>query len=35
MPRLKLSKTYDFETKELKDKRKLQLVWIYENIVKF
>jgi hypothetical protein len=35
MPHLKLSKTYDFGTKKLKNKPKLQLMWTYENMVKF
>jgi hypothetical protein len=35
MPHLKLSKTYVFGTKKLKNKQKLQLVWSYENMVKF
>jgi hypothetical protein len=33
MPHLKLSKTYIFGIKNLKNKQKLQLVWIYENMV--
>jgi hypothetical protein len=35
MPHLKLSKTYDFWKKKLKNKQKLQLIWTYENMVKF
>jgi hypothetical protein len=35
MPHLKLSKTYDFGTKKLKNKQQLQLIWTYENMVKF
>jgi hypothetical protein len=35
MPHVKLSKTYDFGTKKLKNKKKLQLIWTYENMVKF
>jgi hypothetical protein len=31
----KLSKTYVFGTKNLKNKQKLQLIWSYENMVKF
>jgi hypothetical protein len=30
----KLSKTHVFGTKNLKNKQKLQLIWIYENMVK-
>jgi hypothetical protein len=32
---VKLSKTYAFETKKLKNKQKLQLIWTYENMIKF
>jgi hypothetical protein len=35
MPHLKLLKTYAFGTKKLKKKQKLQLIWTYENMVKF
>jgi len=35
MPHLKLSKTYVFRTKKLKNKQKLQFIWTYENMVKF
>jgi hypothetical protein len=35
MPHLKRSKTYAFGTKNLKEKQKLQLIWTYENMVKF
>jgi hypothetical protein len=35
MSHLKLSKTYVFGTKNLKKKQKLQLLWTYENMVKF
>ncbi len=28
-------KKYDFRTKNLKTKQKLQLIWTYENMVKF
>jgi hypothetical protein len=35
MSRLKVLKAYVFGTKELKDKQKLQLIWTYENMVKF
>jgi len=35
MPHLKLSKNYAFGTKKLKNKQKLQLMWTYENMVKF
>ncbi len=35
MTHVKLSKTYAFETKKSKNKKKLQLTWTYENIVKF
>jgi hypothetical protein len=35
MPHLKLSKTYAFGTKKLKNKQKMQLIWTYENMVKF
>jgi len=35
MPQVKLSKTYVFGTKNLKKKQKLQLIWTYENMVKF
>jgi hypothetical protein len=34
-PHLKLSKTYSFGTKKSKNKQKLQLIWTYENMVKF
>jgi len=34
LPHLKLSKTYVFGTKNLKNKRKLKLIWTYENMVK-
>jgi hypothetical protein len=34
MPSLKLSK-YVFGTISLKNKQKLQLIWTYENMVKF
>jgi hypothetical protein len=30
----KLSKTHAFGTKKLKNKQKLQFIWIYENMVK-
>jgi hypothetical protein len=35
MTHLKHSKTYAFGTKKLKNKQKLQLIWTYENMVKF
>ncbi len=35
MPHLEFSKTYVFGTKKLKNKQKLQLIWTYENMVKF
>ncbi len=35
IPHLKLSKTYVFGTKKLKNKQKLQLIWTYENMVEF
>jgi hypothetical protein len=35
LPHLKLSKTYVFRTKKLKDKQKLQLILTYENMVQF
>jgi hypothetical protein len=35
MPHLKLSKTYAFGTKKLKNKQKLHLIWTYENMIKF
>jgi hypothetical protein len=35
MPHLELSKTYVFGTKKLKNKQKLQLIWTYENMIKF
>jgi hypothetical protein len=31
----KTFKKYDFGTKNLKNKQKLQLIWTYENMVKF
>jgi hypothetical protein len=31
----KTFKKYDFGTKKLKNKQKLQLIWTYENMVKF
>jgi hypothetical protein len=35
MTHVKLSKTYAFETKEFKNKQKLQFIWTYENMIKF
>jgi hypothetical protein len=35
MSHLKLSKAYALGTKKLKNKQKLQLIWTYENMVKF
>jgi hypothetical protein len=35
MPHLKISKTYGFGTNKMKNKQKLQLIWTYENMVKF
>ncbi len=35
MPHLKDSKTYVFGKKKSKDKKKLQLIWTYEYMVKF
>jgi hypothetical protein len=35
MPHLKLSKKNVFGTKKLKKNQKLQLIWTYENMVKF
>jgi hypothetical protein len=35
MPHVKLSRTYAFGTKKLKNKQKLQLIWTHENMVKF
>jgi hypothetical protein len=35
MTYVKLSKTYAFGILKLKNKQKLQLIWTYENIVKF
>jgi hypothetical protein len=34
MTHLKLLQTYAFGTKKLKNKQKIQLIWIYENMVK-
>jgi hypothetical protein len=34
MLHVNLSKTYAFGTKKLKNKQKLQLIWIYENTQK-
>jgi hypothetical protein len=31
----KLSKTHAFGTKKIEKKQKLQLIWTYENMVKF
>jgi hypothetical protein len=33
--RCKVLKKYAFGTKKLKNKQKLQLIWTYENMVKF
>jgi hypothetical protein len=35
MPQVKLSKTYAFGTKNLKNKQKLQLIGTYKNMVQF
>jgi hypothetical protein len=35
MPHLKLSKTYVFGTKHLRNKQNLQFIWTYENMVTF
>jgi hypothetical protein len=35
MPNLQLFKAYVFVTKVLKNKQNLQLIWSYENMVKF
>jgi hypothetical protein len=35
MSHLKLSQTYVFETKKLKNKQKLQFIGTYENMVRF
>ncbi len=35
MPHLKLSKNMFLEQKKLKKKKELQLIWTYENMVKF
>jgi hypothetical protein len=35
MPHAKLSNAYTFGTRKLINKQKLQLIWTYENMVKF